>query len=48
MDSRPIPDETDRVNETKYEVNSITVGAVELLLTAAGGGSAVQIGRAHV
>jgi hypothetical protein len=43
MDSRPIADETDRMNQTKHDVNSITVGAMELLLTAAGGGSAVHL-----
>jgi hypothetical protein len=31
------------VNDTKHDVNSITVGALELLLTPAGGGSAVHL-----
>jgi hypothetical protein len=43
MASRPISDETDRVNETKHDVNSITIGAMELLLTGVGGGSVVHL-----
>jgi len=33
------------MHEAKYGVNSITVGAAELLLAAAGGGSAVHLAR---
>ena len=37
--------DTGGMHEAKYGVNSITVGATELLLAAAGGGSAVHLAR---
>src|SRR5262245_7474007 len=43
VEPRPVARDTGPMQEGKYGVNSITVGATELLLTSAGGGMAVHL-----